>query len=144
MHGLADIVIAPEGEREVADTPADMGTSEMLVYPFRGADEVSSIGIMLFHARGHSQHIRVEDDVLWQHAHLFCQKPVGPLGYLYPALIGSGLSLFIETHHHHGSTQSFHITGMSQERLFTFFEGDGVDDRLTLYTLQTRQDHLPV
>ena len=43
MHGLADVVVASERERQVADTTADVSSWEVLTYPLGGTDEVNSI-----------------------------------------------------------------------------------------------------
>ena len=99
-----------------------MRARQILVNPCRRPDEVGSIGIMFLHTCSHSQHIRIEDNILRQHTYSFCQKLIGSLGNLNTTLIGSGLSLFVETHHHHGSTQSLHILRMGDKSLFTFFE----------------------
>ena len=144
MHSLTDIVVSPEGEREVADTAAHVCAGQILTYPPCGSDKVGGIGIMLLHTCGHSQHIRVEDDVQRIHAHLFCEDTVGSLGYLYTTLVGGRLSLFVETHYHHRGTEPLHVFGMFDEFLFSLLQRDGVDDGLSLHTLQSRHDNLPV
>ena len=61
MHGLADVVVAPEREREIRDTSANMRSWQVLPNPAGGSDKVGSIAVMLFHSRGYCQHIGVKD-----------------------------------------------------------------------------------
>ena len=63
MHGLADIVIATERERQVRDASTDMSSWQVLTYPSCGSYEVCRIGIVLFHARCHSQYIGVKYNI---------------------------------------------------------------------------------
>ena len=122
MHCLADIVVATEREREVADATTDMCTRQILMNPCSRPDEVGSIGIMFLHTCGHCQHVRIEDDILRLHTYPFCQELIGSLSNLNTTFIGGSLSLFVETHHHHSSSQPLHILRMGDESFFTFFE----------------------
>ena len=122
MHGLTDIVVATEGETQVTHTAADMGTRQVLSYPFRRTDEVGSIGIMLLHAGGNGKDIGVEDNIQWIHPHPFGQYLVGPLGNGDTTLITGGLSFLIEAHHHHGSPIAHGILGMLHELRLTLFQ----------------------
>ena len=144
MHGLAQVVVATEGERQVADAAADVGTGQMRAYPARGTYEVERIAVVLLHARTDGQYVGVEDDVLWSHAHLLGQQPVGARGYLNATLVGGGLSLLVEAHHHDGSTQLAHVAGTAEEHLLALLERQAVDDALALQALQPRRDDLPV
>ena len=112
--------------------------------PLRSTDKIQRIGIMLLHTRSNSQHVGVEDDILRQETHLVNQQPVGPFCYFYPALIRGSLSLFVEAHHHHGSTHALHVACMTQKHLLTLFQGDGVHDTLALHTLQASHNHIPL
>ena len=122
MHGLADIIVAAKREREVTHTSADMGTRQILMDPRCGSDKVGGIGIMLLHTRGNSQHIRVENDIKGIHTHLFGQYLIGSRSYLNTAFVGCSLTLFVETHHHHRSTKTFYVAGMTDEGLFALFQ----------------------
>ena len=144
MHGLTYIVVSSEREAQVADTATDMRPRQIRPDPFRSPDEVGSIGIMLLHASGNGEDIGVEDDVEGIHAHLLRQDPVGPPGYLDTSLVGRGLPLFVEAHHHHCSPVAHHIPGMLNKLLLALFQRDGVHDALALHTLQTGLDDLPV
>ena len=46
MHGLTDVVVATEREREVADTSADMRPWQVLLNPLGSTDEVGSISVV--------------------------------------------------------------------------------------------------
>ena len=116
----------------------------MLANPFRGPDEVECVGVVLFHTRGHSQDVGVEDDVVGLHPHLFRQDAIGTGGNLYATLIGRGLSLLVEAHHHDRSTKALHVAGMSHEDFLAFLQRDTVHDALALHTLQSGRDDLPL
>jgi len=47
MHGFAQGGVASEGEREVADTAADVSVGKVLLDPLRCADEVKCIVVVL-------------------------------------------------------------------------------------------------
>ena len=99
---------------------------------------------MLLHASGYGEDIRVEDDVERVHAHLFGEYVVCALCYLLASLERSGLTLFVETHHHDGSAISHHVACMANKHLFSFFERYGVDDTFSLYAFQSFGNHIPV
>ena len=112
MHGLAYVVVATEGEREIAHASADMGTWQVLPNPTCGPYEVDGVGIVLLHASGNGKYIGVEDNVERVHANLVSENVVGALGYGYAPVEGSGLPLLVEAHHHNGSTMAHDIAGM--------------------------------
>ena len=144
VHGFAQIVVATESEGEVAHTTAHMGTGQMGAYPFSSAYEVEGICIVCLNASGYGEDIGVEDDVLRSHTYDIDKQMVGTLADGDAALIGVGLSLFVEGHDHDGSTEAAYLTGMGKERLFALLEGYGVDHALTLYALDGGCDDLPV
>ena len=96
MHCLADIVVAPERERQVADTAADMHIGQINMYPFHGTQEIPSVCIMFRHTRRNRQDIRVKYYVACRHSRLFRQQTVCTPRYFYAALIVSSLSLLVK------------------------------------------------
>ena len=99
-----------------------MSPREMLAYPLCSTDEVGSIGIMFLHSSSNSQDVWVKDDIEWVHTHLFCQNTIGSGSYLYATLISGGLPLFIEAHHHDGSSMPHHIKGMLNKLCLAFLQ----------------------
>ena len=77
MHGLADIVVTAERETQVTHTTADVSTRQILLNPFRSADKIDGVGIVLLHTRSNGQNIGVENDVERVHAHLLSQNLIG-------------------------------------------------------------------
>ena len=144
MHGLTDIVIATQGETQIAHSAADVCTGEVAPNPSRSLDEVNGVVIVFFHAGGNGQHVGVEDDVKRIHPYPFGQYLIGPLGYFYAALVTGGLSFLIETHHHDGSTIALHVFGMAYKHFLAFLQRDAVHDALALHALQSGHDDLPV
>ena len=144
VHRLTNIVVASERETEVTHTTTDMCPGQIGLDPFRRPDKVGGIAVVFLHTCCYSQHIGVEDDIQRIHPHLIHKQLVGSPGNFYTTFIAGGLSLLIETHHHHCSPVPFHVPGMFEELRLTFFQRDGVNDRLTLYALETSHNHLPV
>ena len=144
MHRLTNIVVASKGKTQVTHTSAHVRSSQVFLDPSGGFDEVGGIAVVFLHTRRHSQHVGVEDDIQRIHPHLVDEQSIGPFGNFYPTLITRGLTLFIETHHHHRSTIAHHIAGVLQEFRLILLQRDGVDDALSLHTFQSRLDHLPV
>ena len=144
VHGLAQVVVATEGKGEVAHTTAHVSSGQVGAYPLRGADEVEGIGVVCLDTRGHGKDVGVEDDVLWRHAHHVDQQVIGTLADGDATLISVGLPLFVEGHHHHGSTEAAYLAGTSKEWLFALLERYGVDHALALYALDGCGDDLPL
>ena len=143
MHGLAYIVVATQGETQVADASADVGSGKVALNPSCRLDEVNGIVVVLFHACGDGQHIGVEDDVQRIHPYFFGQYLVGALGNFDAALITGGLPFLIEAHHYHGSTIALHILGVTDEHFLAFFQRDAVHDTFALDAFQSCHDDLP-
>ena len=64
MHGLAQVVVASERERQITYTAADMGARQILADPSGGTDEIECIDIVLLNARSDGEDVRVEDNVV--------------------------------------------------------------------------------
>ena len=70
--------LLPRKEKEtLRDPAAHLRQREGLLDPPRGLDEGDRVVVVLLHARGHGEDVRVEDDVLGREAHLLGQDPVG-------------------------------------------------------------------
>ena len=99
---------------------------------------------MLLHTCGNGKHIRVEDYVERIHTYFLGKKLIGTTSYLYPPFISSGLTYLVKAHHHHSSTISHHVAGMTQKHLLTLFQRDRIYDALALHTLQSGSYHVPL
>ena len=64
VYGLADGVVAPEREGDVADAPADVGEGEASPELARRLDEGDGVAVMLLDAGGDGEDVGIEDDVL--------------------------------------------------------------------------------
>ena len=144
VHGLAYVVVAAEGERQVADASADVGPGQVLAYPAGGANEVQGVAVVLVDARCHGQHVGVEDDVAGAEAHFLGEYAIRAAGYLRTSLEGGGLSLLVEAHDDDGGSHALHVAGMADERLLAFFERDTIDDALALHALQSGHNDAPL
>ena len=143
VHGLAYIVVATEREAQVAHAAAHVRALEVLANPSRGADKLQGIAVVLFNACGYRQDVGVEDYVERVHAHIFRQQLVGAAGYLHPPLIGRGLSLLVEAHHHDSRAEASHVAGVGEKDVFAFLQRDGVHDAFALQAFQSGCHHVP-
>ncbi len=141
MHRLAQIVVAAESERQIAHAAANVRPGQVLLYPFRGADEVEGVAVVLLHSGGNGQHVGVEDDVARIYAGLFGEQPVRPAAHLNLAFVGGGLSLLVESHHHHCRPVFPYRASMVEKRLLALFQRNGVHHAFALHAFQRRLDN---
>jgi hypothetical protein len=69
---------------------------------------------VLLDAGGDGEDVGVEDDVLGREADLVDQQPVGALADLDLALVGVGLALLVEGHHHRRRAVAAHQRGLAR------------------------------
>ena len=143
VHGLAHLVIASEAERDVGDAAADLRVRQVGFDPARGVDEVNRVVVVLLHAGGNGEDIRIEDDVFGRKANLVDQYPVGALADADLVLVSRGLALLVESHHHHRRAIFENGGGVLAKLFFAFFQRNRIDDALALQALQPRLDDLP-
>src|SRR5271166_290163 len=143
VHGLANLVIAAKAEGDVRDSAANFRMRQVGLDPARGVDEIDRVVVVLLHAGGDGEDIRIEDDVFGRKADLVDQDSIGALADSDLVFVGCGLALLVEGHHHHGGTVLEHGGSVSAEFFFAFLERDRVDDALALQALQTRLDDFP-
>ncbi len=144
VDGLAHRVVAAEAEGDVAHAARYLGARQVRLDPARGLDEVHRVVVVFLDAGGDGEDIGVEDDVLGREPHLVDQDAVGALADLDLALVGVGLALLVEGHHHGGGAIAAHQRGLAAEFGFAFLHGDAVDDALALDALQARFDDAPL
>ena len=99
---------------------------------------------MLLHTSGYGKHIGIEDYVERIHPDLLSKNTICTLRNFYSSLVGSGLSLFVEAHHHHGSTIAHDIASMTHKHVLTLLERYGVDDTLALHAFESCGDDIPL
>ena len=64
MHGLAHALIAAERKRQVRHAARHVHVRQVLPDPARRLDEIDAVIIVLLHAGGDGEDVRIEDDVL--------------------------------------------------------------------------------
>ena len=143
MHGFTDIIISAERERQVAHSATHMCSRKIPADPSCRLDEVNGIIVMLFYSRGYSQNIGIEDNILRTEAYFPGQNAISPFTNLNLTGKSIRLPFFIKGHHNHGSPVLFHHTGMLDKDFFPFFQGNGINDTLTLHTFQSRKNDIP-
>lgn len=98
---------------------------------------------MLFDSGGDGEDIGVENDVLGREADFTDEDVVGAFADAALVIVGGGLALFIEGHDDDGGSVVQDVGGIFTEGVFSFFEGDGVDDALALEVLEAFGDDFP-
>ena len=124
MDGFTDRLIPTERERNITHATRDFGVWQVFGDVLTAVDEVHSVIVVLFNARGHGKDVRVEDDVFWREAHFIDQNAVRALTDFVFALFGVGLAGFIERHDNNGGAVALAAFGFLDEFLFAFFERD--------------------
>ena len=127
VHSLTYLVVASEREREVADATTHVHLRHLLVYGATSLYKSSRIVVVLWHTCSHSQHVRVEDNVLCWETYAF-QQFVGAASHRYLAFVGVCLSFFIEEHHHRCCSHRVDIASLLKEFLLALFQRYRVDD----------------
>ena len=115
VHRLAHDIVAAEREGDVADAAADAREGQVVLDPFRRADEVHGVVVVLLDAGGDREDVRVEDDVLRREADLLRQDAIGALADLDLALEAVGLAALVERHHHHRRAVTTDQLGLAHE-----------------------------
>ena len=143
VHSLANLVVAAEGEREVADASAHMHLGHLLMYGATSLDEGSRIVVVLRHTSGYGEHVGVEYYVFCGESYAL-QQLVGSASHTHLALVGVSLSLFIEKHHHRCCSHRVDVASLLNESLLALLERYGVDYRLALHALESCLEYLPL
>ena len=99
---------------------------------------------MLFDASGNGEDVWIEDDVVGIEADLVDEDAIRAFANADLFLIGRGLTVFIEGHHHHRCAVTHDMTRVVFENFLTFLERDRIDDALALQVLQTGLEDLPL
>ena len=144
VDGLANLVIAPEAEAEVAEPSADEHSRPMSFDPLDRLDEVDGVAVVLFDACSDGKDVGVDDDVGGAPALLFNERAADPAGDFDAAVQGVRLALLIKEHHHGGGAIAPHHAGLANELLLALLQADGVDDGLALHALEARLDDAPL
>jgi hypothetical protein len=132
----------PRNENDKFDTPPDTcAYGNPLRIARAGLDEGEAIAVVLLHAGGNGEDIRVEDDVLGREAHFVDEDVVGALADRDLALDRVGLPLLVKGHHHHRGAIAAHDAGVIDERLLAFLQRYRVHHRLALQAFQAGLDH---
>ena len=144
VHGLPDLVVAPEGERQVGDASGGQRPGKLGLYPSDGFYEVHGVARVFRNAGSYRKHAGVEDYVAGPESQLFREQPVGAGADFRLPSEARGLPLLVECHHHHGGSQLPGLPGFPEEAFFSFPEGDRVHDALALGVLEPGQDGVPM
>ena len=144
MHRLADWVVAPEGEGNIADSPAGLASRQgFFDFPDR-LDELHRITVVLLNPGGHREDVDVKDDVLRGETRFFGQQSVSPPANLHLAFSVGRLPLFVECHHDDGGPVAPGLAGLLEERPLPFLQADGIHHRFALHALQTCLQNRPL
>ena len=143
MHRFANLVIAAKAERNVGDAAAHLGVRKVGFDPSGRVDEIDGIVVVLLHAGGDGEDVRIEDDVFGRETDLIHQNAIGALADTGLVFVGGGLALFVKGHHDDRGAVFQDRGGVLAELILAFLERDGVDDAFPLEAFEPRLDDLP-
>ena len=144
VHGFTHGVVPAEGERNIGETTAGLGTGKGLLDLTHGFDEVDGVVVVLLDAGRNRQDIRIKDDVLGIKTDLVYQQAVGAGADADLVLLSGGLPLLVEGHDDHGCSVALGETGTLQESLFSILETDRIQDTFSLETLHPFLEYRPL
>ena len=144
MHRLAHMVVAAEGKRNVTNTTAYTGVGEVRLDPPSGFNKSDRVFVMFLDARGDSENIRIENDILWRESNLVDKDAVGTLANFGFALQRVSLPLLVKGHHDCRRTISHDQLRLSLEFFRPFFKADRIHDALALHATQPSLNDLPL
>jgi len=140
---LAHRLVATERKRDVRDAARNIGVRQIRANPAAGLDEVDGVVVVLGNASGDGKHVGVEDDVLgWET--VADQQVVRALADLDLALVGVGLTGFVEGHDNHRRAEAAGFAGIGEEFFLALLHRDRVDDALALRALEAGLDDFPL
>mmetsp|Transcript_22181 Transcript_22181/g.87376 ORF Transcript_22181/g.87376 Transcript_22181/m.87376 type:complete len:833 (-) Transcript_22181:42-2540(-) len=142
VHGLAERLVAAEGEAQVGEAAADVRAGQRGADLARGLDEGLGVAVVLLHAGGDREDVGVEDDVERRKARLLGEEAVGARADLHLALLAHRLALLVKGHHNHGRAQPAHDARLREERLLALLEADAVHDAAALRALEPLHHHV--
>ncbi|MCY1521927.1 hypothetical protein D9M68_567660 [compost metagenome] len=143
VHGFPHRIIAPEGERYIADPAAYAHLRIIFLYPFSSFEEIQGIAPVLIKPRSYRENVQVENDIGRFEFNHIDQDIIRSLHDLQSAGVIVGLSQLIKSHDDNRCTITLHQLCLADEGFFTLFKADGIDDCFTLQYLQTRLQDFP-
>ena len=144
VHRLAHAIVAAKTERNIRDAAAHLRVRQVRLDPSRRIDKVDRVVVVLFHACGNGQDIRIEDDVFGRKSDLVHKDLVGPLANANLVFETRGLPLLIKRHHHSGRAILQHRRRVLAKFRFAFFQRNRIHDALALQALQPGLQHGPI
>jgi len=142
MHGLADAIVAAKRKRHIAHPAAHQSVRKFfLQYPGR-LNKIPGVIIVLLDPGGHGKNVGIKNNVALRKS-FRGQNFVRPAQYFDFAVQRICLALFVKSHHHDSRTVSPDQPGLLSEFRFAFFQGNGIDYRLSLQTFKRGFDHRP-
>ena len=98
---------------------------------------------MLINPGPNRKDIGIKNNILRREPDFLHQQIVAALADLDLAFKRIGLSLFVEGHHHHGSTITLNQTGLFKKASLAFLKRNGIYNPLPLQTTKTSFQHTP-
>ena len=142
MHGFADLVVAPERKRQVADAAAYLCVWQILLDPPDGFDKVRTVVVVFLYPGRYGQNIGVEDYIFGRES-VFGQYFIGAAGDFDFACIGVGLTFFVEQHYDCSRAVLTHKSRLADKFRLALLERYGVDYAFALYAFESCLQHLP-
>ena len=140
---FTDDIVAAETEADVGHAAGNFCTGAKFFDLFGGFEKIHGVVVVLFHAGGDSQNVRVKDNVLWWETNFIDQQIVGALADLYFVVGFDGLTRFVKRHHNSRSAITSDKLRPFEKFGFAFLEADRVHDCFALNGFEARFDDGP-
>ena len=113
MHRFAHDIITPKGKRYVAHATTRARARTALFHLPHSLDEVHRILIMLLHAGGNGEDVKIKNDVFRWEIQLLGEQPIRTLGNCHLVINSCRLALFIKSHHNRCRTVTATQAGLT-------------------------------
>ena len=143
MNCLTDYIVPSKTERHIGNASAHLGMRQVGLDPTRGVDVVHCIVVVLFHPGGNGEDVRIEDNVFGWETDLVNKHPISAFADADLLLVGRGLALLVEGHHHYSGSILQHGSCITAKDGFAFFQRDRINNSFTLQTFESRLDDRP-
>ena len=143
VHCFTDRIITPERKGNVAHSTTDQRSRTAFFNLFYCFNESHRIVVVFLHSSGHSQNIRIKNNIVRRKSNVFGQQLIGStadFNFLFEFCCLTG---FIKSHHHCCRAVLANFPCLHQEIFLAFLEADRVDYAFALDALQSGFKHGP-
>ncbi len=144
VHRLTDGIIPTEGEGDITESSARLGTRKRCLDLTHRLNEVNGVVVVFLNAGRNREDIGIENDVLRIESNLVDKKSVGTATNPDFILLGGGLTLLVKGHDNDRRPVALGQASPLEKGLLTILEADGIQHTLALEALHPLLQHRPL